>query len=261
MDKIEFTPLPINLYKQNGSLGKAFVLFFFALVVISVIGVGGWYLNYFYNTSNIDQVKISKPKANSQISTSPTSTNTEIPAFEVPADWSNQRAPNCGLTFRIPPAEEPYMIPRDPNTPPSSLDDEGKYWIFEEYPSRLFLFENLIRAIFKNPELPGSGYVSSSVEVMCSMNIGDYTTDSLFVAIQNDLLKNFSVVKMKTSGNANLWDREVKTATFEGGTFGMEQYYIFATPSHIYMIRQIGETTNADISAVATQIFQSIEFE
>lgn len=266
MQKIELnhTPLPDRLIEKRHSNVKMLVVFFFLLVVLSVVGIGGWYLYYFYTTpiiqlnSNNDNEITVLPAKNPVAS--PSAELEEDP--NIPADWSRHNSLTCNATFRVPPAEEPYMIPRDPNTPPSSLDDEGKYWIFEDTSTKLFDLNHMARVIFKNPELPASGYVSSAVEVYCADNTGKFTTESFFAQIQNNLLENYSVIKLKTVGGAELWGKEVRIATFEGGTFDADDmYYVFATNSNIYMIRAFGETASADIQAVRDQILFGLQFE
>jgi len=261
---VNHTPLPDHLIEKRHSNVKMLVVFFFILVVLVVVGVGGWYLYYFYttpliqvNSHNDDGITV-LPSKNAVASPSASLDENA----DIPSDWERDKSLVCNTTFRVPPAEEPYMIPRDPNTPPSSLDDEGKYWIFEDSDAQLFTLNHMTRVIFKNPELPASGYVSSAVEVYCGVNDKDLTTESFFVQIQNDLLENYSVIKLKTVGGAELWGKEVRTATFEGGTFnGNDIYYVFATNTNVYMIRTFGETANTDIQSVRDQILLGLTFE
>ena len=263
-DSKNHTPLPDHLIEKRHSNVKMLVAFFFVFVVLAVVGVGGWYLYYFYttpliqvNSQNEDGITV-LPSKNSVASPS-ASLEQDL---DIPSDWGRDKSLVCNTTFRVPPAEEPYIIPRDPNTPPSSLEDEGKYWIFEDSDTQLFTLNHMARVIFKNPELPASGYVSSAVEVYCGVNDKDLTTESFFVQIQNDLLENYSVIKLKTVGGAELWGKEVRSATFEGGTFDADDiYYVFATSSNVYMIRTFGETANTDIQAVRDQILLGLTFE
>jgi len=258
------TPLPDHLLEKLHSNVKMLVIFFFLMVVLGVVGVGSWYLYYFYTTpliqvnSQNDEGITVLPSINTQAS--PSAVLDEDATIH--NDWSREKSIVCGTTFAIPPIEEPYIIPRDPNTPPSSIDDEGKYWIFEDAGSKLLMLNHMSRAIFKNPELPASGYVSSAVEVYCADNTEKFTTESFFVKIQNDLLQNYSVIKLKTVGGAGLWGREVRTATFEGGTFDANHmYYVFATNTHVYMVRAYGESTNPDVQAIRDQILLGLQFE
>lgn len=258
------TPLPDDLIEKRHANVKILLAFFCLMIVISVVAVGAWYIYHFYNTpliqinSENDESLTILPSKISAVN--PSIENTD--KGEIPTSWSSKKSIECNTIFRIPPTEEPYIIPRDPNTPPSSIDDEGKYWIFEEYESPLLMLKNVARVIFKNPEFPGSGYVSSAVEIHCAKNNQDFTTESFFVKIQNDLLENYSVIKLKTMGGTKLWEREVRIAKFQGGTFDENDiYYIFATESHIYMIRLFGETLNSDIQTVRDQILLGLQFE
>ena len=248
MDFENHTPLPDNVilhHKDRHMLFHIPLVVFFSLVILGISLIGGWYL-------------YSSPK------TLPPSEPTPTRVVEdggVGPDWTRQLNTECGTTFFVPPAQEPYLIPRNPNTPPTATDDEGKFWIYEDNQSTLFMFNHLARVIFKNPEIPGSGYVSAAVEVMCAENIDGYTTESLFVKIQNDLLQNFSVISLASSGKASLWDREVTTAVFKGGTFNDDMYYLFATNSHIYLIRSMGETSNPSVQQVRDSILLNLGFE
>lgn len=261
---LTYTPLPSHLIDSPHSIFKAAVLYFFLLVVLTVIGIGGWYLYYFY-TAPIIQLDTSRETSRSTSTPQPPTATPEATLqseFDVPSDWIRKSSDTCAMTLAIPPPEEPYMIPRDPNTPPSSLDDEGKYWIFEEQGASLLMLDHQARALFKNPELPASGYVSSAVEVFCAPNTGGYTTESFMVKIQNDLLENYSVIKLKTVGETQMWGRDVRTASFEGGTFdGRDTYYIFTTQSHLYMVRSYGQSTNYDVRAVRDMILLGLAFD
>jgi len=264
MQEMNYTPLPDHIIKKRHSNVKKLFVFFFLIAVVAGVGIGAWYLYYFYTTPLI-QTSTNNDNGLTVIpSKNPTATPSAQLAFDgtIPAEWLREKSLACNTSFRIPPAEEPYMMPRDPNTPPSSIDDEGKFWIYEETDTKLFILTHMVRAIFKNPELPASGYVSSAVEVYCAENDEGFTTESFFIQIQNDLLENYSVVKINTVGGAELWGREVRSATFEGGTFDSNDiYYIFSTNAHVYMVRAFGESANANMQAVRDQILQAVQFE
>ncbi len=255
MDSEHYTPLPEDLrfhHKDRHMFFHVPVMVFFFLITVAVAFIGGWYV-YFKQKS-----------PSSPSNTLPSSEPTPTRAIEdggVGPNWTRQLNTECGTTFFVPPAQEPYLIPRDPNTLPTATDDEGKFWIYEDNQSNLFMFNHLARVIFKNPEIPGSGYVSAAVEVMCAENTERYSTESLFVKIQNDLLQNFSVISLASSGEASLWNREVKTAVFKGGTFSNDTYYLFATNSHIYLIRSTGETSNPSVQQVRDSILLNLGFE
>ena len=260
--KRNFTPLPDELIEKRHHNVKALFLYFLVLVVLGGAVAGAWYVYYFYttplvqiNSSPDDSLTIIPPK-NPQASSSALIDTT----LGIPGNWTKEQSETCGLIIPIPLPEEPYIIPRDPNTSPSGTDDEGKHWIVEEYQTSLFMLKYLTRAIFKNPEIADHGYVSSAVEVYCADNSQQFTTEALFTQMQSDLLENDSAVKLGGVGGARIWGKEVRTATFQGGIFGEDLYYIFATKSHIYMIRAFGDSANQDVQAVRDQIFQNLQF-
>lgn len=256
-----YTPLPKEL-KPNNSHHEWLhvpIVIFFGLVIVVVTLIGGWYL---YNNigllSSLTMQQNTPPLPSPKQQPTPTLT---VEQGGVGEDWVRQYNQICNITLFIPPAEEPYLIPRDPNTIPTATDDEGKFWIYEESPQSLFMFDHMVRVIFKNPETLGSGYVSAAVEVLCAPNDQGYSTESLFVKIQNDLLQNFSVISLVSSGEEEVWGRTVKTAVFAGGSFGNETYYLFATDEYIYMIRPIGESNNSLVQQVRDAIFLNVRFE
>ncbi len=252
-----FTPLPEHVHKVR----RWKQIFFMSLVPIAIVLIGGLvymrYQEYLSQKGSIGTVTDERPPTATPI---PSVTPTEV-ITGVPMDWSLKKSQTCGITFAIPPDEEPYIIPRDPNTQPSSTDEEGNYWMYEESDSELFMFDNMVRAIFKNPERVGSGYVSAAVEVYCSENSEGYTTDELMKTLETSLNENFSVIKVKEILDDQKWGIPVKMVRFQGGTFGNEQYYLLATDSHIYLIRSFGGSSNSDVTAVRDQIFAQIRFE
>lgn len=258
VDKESFTPLPKHVH----NIKKWKRYFFFSLlpllvVLISAVG----YLQY---------RELSKEKGSIGTTSDVIQpTQTPVPSFvyqpknntSVPIDWELNKSQTCGISLFTPPAEEPYIIPRDPNTLPSARDEEGNYWIYEEFDAELFMFRHLVRAIFKNPEALGSGYVSSAVEIFCANNESGYTTDSLMKKLETDLDDNFSIVQIKETIDDTRWELPVKIVRFQGGMFGNEQYYLFATQTHIYLIRAYGMSSNIDVTSVRDQIFFNLGFE
>ena len=231
-----------------------------AIFLLFIFGLAGGVL-YYLNISNKVESTLNREK-NKQNTTAVKNIKSPTPSPEispVPNDWLYKRSNLCHLSLRLPPQKEPYTIASDPNTPPTESQDEGKFFVYEEYNSKLLMFDHLARVIFKNPEQPGSGYVSGSVEVFCSPNDEGYTTDSLFDKIKSDLSDNFSVVKIQESIDLPLWNRYVKIVQFSGGTFGEEKYYLFATDTTIYIVRNITMSENTMIRETVETIFQNLK--
>lgn len=257
VDRETFTPLPDHVHKVR----RWKQIFFMSLIPIAVVIVGGFmymkYQEYLSQKGSIGTVIDQLPPTATPIpSVTPTVVITSLPR-----DWSLKKSQTCGVTFIIPPAEEPYIIPNDPNTPPTGTDEEGNYWIYEQTDAELFMFKDMARAIFKNPERSGSGYVSAAVEVYCASNTDKYTTDTLMKTLETSLDENFSIIKIKEILDDQKWDMPVKLVRFQGGTFGNEQYYLLATDSHLYLIRSFGGTSNTDIIAARDRIFSQLRFE
>ncbi len=256
-DTETYTPLPAHVHKVR----RWKQIFFMSLVPLAIIVVGlvvyMRYQEYLAQKGSIGTISDEIAPTATPI---PTVTPTEI-ITGVPMDWALKKSQTCGISLVIPPAEDPYIIPRDPNTQPSATDEEGNYWIFEESDAELFMFKHMTRAIFKNPERAGSGYVSAAVEVYCDDNQEGYTTDELMVSLETSLNENFSVIRVKEILDDQKWGTAVKMVRFQGGTFGNEQYYLLATNSHIYLVRSFGGSSNTDVTAVRDQIFSQLRFE
>jgi len=252
-----FTPLPEHIHKVR----RWKQILFMSLVPLTIVIIGFLvYMRY--------QEYLAQKGSIGTVSDEVLPTSTPIPSVTpaeiitgVPMDWSLEKSQTCGIYFSIPPAEEPYLIPNDPNTPPTGTDEEGNYWIYEQTDAELFMFKHMARAIFKNPERVGSGYVSAAVEVYCDDNTAGYTTDTLMKTLETSLDENFSIVKVKEILDDQKWDVPVKMVKFQGGTFGNEEYYLLATDSHLYLIRSFGGSSNADVTTIRDQIFSQLRFE
>lgn len=257
-----FTPLPKHMRPESPFKR----IFFISLIPLFIIGIGiAAYFQYQQYLMNLDGAIGSTadeyPPTPTPVATMSATLAPYVGSKSIPSDWTLKKSQTCGVSLPIPPAEEPYIIPRDPNTPPSALEDEGKYWLYEEIETELFAFNQMVRAIFKNPEAPSAGYVSSAVEVYCADNSDELSTNAFMTQLETDLKDNFSVVTVKEIIDDNKWDRIVKVARFQGGTFGNEQYFLFTTDDHIYMVKAYGETTDPDINAVREEIFAKLRFE
>ncbi|MBP9690791.1 hypothetical protein KBD81_01785 [Candidatus Woesebacteria bacterium] len=262
MSELTFTPLPAHIHKPS----HVKRIFFFSLIPLFILGIGVYayfqYQSYLTNLEgSIGSISDESPPTVTPVATLSATLAPYAGNKTIPSDWKLEKSKNCAVSMPIPPAEEPYIIPRDPNTPPNALEDEGKYWIFEELDAQLFTFNQMARAIFKNPEKPGAGFVSAAVEIYCAVNDGKYTTASLMKKIENDLVENISVISVKETIDDTQWGFPVKVVRFQGGTFGNEQYFILATSTHLYMIKSFGESSNPDIVSVQDEIFGKLRFE
>ncbi len=254
-----FTPLPKHLHHKSAQRN----LFFLSLVpFLTIVILTIAYFQY----QRIQEEKGSIGSIQDRSTPTPiVSTQSAqldpTPATSLPQSWSLRTSNRCGVSFGLPPAEEPYIVPRDPNTPPATIDDEGKFWMFEEYDSELFLFNTTTRMIFKDPSNPGEGFVSASVEVYCKENDEKLSTESLLEKLHQDLDENVSIVKISETLDDTRWGQPVKAVRFQGGVFGNEQYLLLATPSYMYLIREYGQSTNPDVTTVRQQIMDMISFE
>ena len=259
--RLNHTPLPSHLHKKHISK-KIFFLslipFFFACVSI----LGYIYLSRSFKEDGLTGGTAQKNNGNLTAKNAvsiPTPTPTK---GIIPPDWLIKKSSSCEMTISMPPAIEPYVIPRDPNTAPSYLDDEGKFWVYEDIETKFFMFNRLNRAIFKDPEAVGVGYVSAAVEVYCMPNDEGYTAETLEKKLIDNLAENFSVVSITESIDDVVWGYKAKLIKFTGGNFGdnKEQFILFATQKRGYIIRATGATQNRDIIDVRSFILNSLVF-
>ncbi|MDA1317524.1 MAG: hypothetical protein O3B87_05935, partial [bacterium] len=114
MEIENFTPLheEISPSKEVHRLlfHKLFVMFFGLIFLVGVL-MGGWYL--YSNTGLLASTNENEqPSPVAAASTPIPSPSTMVEQPPVGLDWKRQLNNECGVTFFIPPAEEPYLIPR-----------------------------------------------------------------------------------------------------------------------------------------------------
>lgn len=260
--ELNFTPLSGDFIKKS-RLKKILLFtiipFIFAGVAISIYLFN---LNRFTEkgeTGSIYKKAVEAKKINENTAVSPTPTLSPTPGV-IPSNWTVKKSNTCEITMAIPPAEYPYIIPRDPNTMPSATDDEGKFWIYEDLESDFFMFNRLNRAIFKDPQNPGAVYVSSAVEVYCMPNEKSLGVNDIEKQISESLISNYSVVKIKESIDDVFWGRPAKLVKFTGGSFGDERYILYATSKRAYVIRAYGSSNDKDLNDVRDFILNTIKF-
>lgn len=108
-----------------------------------------------------------------------------------------------------------------------------------------------------------------SVEVLCSPNDKNFTTDSLVARIEEIVAGNSqsqnrripSMILSKTKSNK--WGREVYVLIYEAGDF-QDFYegnnYIFATKSNVYSVRIVDKLSDPETSEIIQQVFEKLEF-
>lgn len=247
--------------KKNGyGLLTLLLVAFIALVM----GAAGGY--FFGMQGGVDGLGM-KPE--------PTPTPTEVLAEDempepttallpnLPANWRYQQSDACRVSVPLPPKEEPFYIPDNPDTPPA-VNDEGGWWQYEAHgsdnPNDAF-FDNQAIAVFKNPDAPGSGYVPGLVQVMCGPNTQRYTTQEYIAAYGKQFTDGtFSGLEFVPGSEVSMWDRQVTPVTITGGMYSGELEYFFATPTTLYRVRTVTMSTNTIIQDTTRQIFEGLLF-
>lgn len=260
---MNYTPVPKSIHRRNPFKKMVFL----SLIPIFIIGVSVLiyfqyknYLNKLDGSTGAIYVKAS-PTVTPKVSIPPTASPFNFDIGEL-AGWQTMSGGEfCPVSMPIPPAEEPYIIPRDPNTKPTIDEDEGRYWIFEEADADIFEFKHMVRAIFKSPDKPTAGYVSAAVEVYCSPNTDSLNSRDFANNLQKSLEENYSIVRVQEIIDDILWGQDVELIRFRGGDFGEEQYALLTTPGYAYLIKNYGETSNPDILNVRNEIFKRVRFQ
>lgn len=260
---------------SSPSQSKRFILISAIIIALLAFGIGGYVLGTRKNESASTYKQSPGSTSVPTVQTSPTSIPTEIPAQEtstLPADWTLKLSTTCNVKMPLPPKKAPYYFEYNPNRAPSVTNDEGsgRYWQFEEYEAGMFIFKTTARAIFRTPE-EASGYVSGDVEVICAPNTVNYTTDSLIAKLESDFSKvmytapdtaesNPDAIKIKSKRESIMWGRKVWIVKFQGGMFGNDDHYIFATNKNIYLVRKVARSQNQTVQDTTTKIFTNLQF-
>lgn len=168
----------------------------------------------------------------------------------IPTNWTMQKSTECNVAFPLP--------PKDPQMP-----EGGRYWRFEEYEASIFMFNTTARVIYGADDVV-SGFVADSVEMICSPNTKGVTTEQLLAnleALLEGQLPAVDNIAIKTSRNSLVWSHDVKALTFEGGVFDPEQeYYMFATPQHLYFVRKVVQAEEESIIDITGRVFSNLQF-
>lgn len=258
-----FTPIPSS-FRIKESRKSSKILFFIALFIIGILVFGIFQRWGIVPTQFLqaNDKKVTIYKLFASESPTPEISTQPIQVSDDYIGWSRKTSNICSMGIRIPPAQEPYMTPRDPNTLPSIQDDEGLYWVYDEFETKFFMMSHAVSVIYKNPQRPGSGYVSSGIDVYCAPNLNKFTSDIFFNTLQNNLIENYSIVKIASSIKTQMWGKDVWQVTFSGGSFNSRDvYYIFASRKNIYMVRGYGESENQEVINMRDKIMQSMEFK
>jgi hypothetical protein len=228
-----------------------------AVVVISVSAAGYFAFQYYQLRQKDGQLQ---PAPNLAVTPISESTDQNI---GLPLNWITKTSAMCNVDFPLPPKEEPYYHPLDPNKTPSLTDDvgSGRYWQFEERENSMFQFTHVATARYANDsEL--SGYISGAVQVFCAKNTDSYDSKQALNQLNFFLAEGQgSVVKIISSNKTTQWNKEVYELTFEGGMFDSNQkHYLFTTSSNWYLVTKIIKTQTETIKDTTNQIFNNLKF-
>lgn len=232
----------------------------------------------------------STPDNNGEVSTptvTPTSDETTETTSLIPSGWTLQNNGECAVKLPIPPKEEPFYKPYDPNKQPSVTADvgSGRFWDFPRgvvYPNLLSKLPNGYETHKQTPtayatEAEASGYVSSAIIVSCIPNTNSVDNQEMLNML-NQGLQNYNQENtermgatrytIKSSKETNRWNNNVYDFTMSeyfknpgGQPFtNSVEYTMFATPSFIYEIRIMGATNDSFVKDTAQKIFDNLQF-
>lgn len=232
------------------------------IVLVLVVGAGAYYLSTRKSNNSADPASTITPPAGNF--SSPTPPQPDNKQAQLPADWTLKKDPSCAVSFPLPPKKEPYYFPFDESVTHNPTKDEGsgRFWYYQSYGNGgMFLFKNDAGVILLNPDQAGSGFLPASIQVMCSSNTARYNTSSLVSALEQELGKEETSLKIASKNTVNLWGHEVIVAKIEGGMFTDDLNYLFATDKNIYLVRKIVMSETSIVKETAEQIFNNLVFE
>lgn len=247
---------------QTGGAALAFGF----IVLLALVGVGSYYLGM--QKSQVPMPIEGKGQPDTFID-SPSTSIAPIPTGVIekatlPSGWTYSKSSPCNVLIPLPPKEEPYFIPDNPNTPPS-VDDEGGWWQLEERgsdnPTDQF-FTGQVIAIFRNPNAMGSGYVPGLVQIFCGPNRENYTTQGFVTDYGKQYTDGtFEGLDFSNQGEINLWGKKVNRASITGGMYSEDDLeYFFATPESLFQVRKVSLSKLQIIKDATEKIFENLQF-
>lgn len=193
---------------------------------------------------------------------------------QLPVDWVFKTSPLCNVALPLPPKKPPYYM-CDPDkeecTGLSSnntfYDDSksGRYWQFEEFPLNFFFTTNTSWIIFRADGESGGDYTPAGiVEVRCAPNDQNYDTNTLLSKFEADLAKDnqqLSLVRqIKDKQEVDLWGKKVISLSLDEGDYGKFNYYLLATPKHLFMVYKVAGSQTQSVIDTTDQIFNNLQF-
>lgn len=206
----------------------------------------------------------------------------------LPMGWTYKSSEKCNVDFAIPPKQEPYYYPSDPNVRSGVTGEQGsgRFWDFprgSSYPHLLSKlpswddtnFDIQAMAAFASPE-EASGYVSQAVAVSCIPNNGQFATNAELITSLELQLNEYNTsteekggmqpatYTIKANQPTQRWGQDVVDLVVAAGDSGENSsestYTMFVTPKNIYEIRVFGATEDDFVIQTGKQIFENLRF-
>jgi hypothetical protein len=184
---------------------------------------------------------------------------------QVPEGWQAYFDPSCNVTLPVPPREEPYIVPENPNG--ESNFDEGGYWQVNSSPLQAEAgqyFSHSAHVIFSNPEGLGGGYAPGYINVSCADNVEQMTLETTVESYSNfiedsvQIDEDFYVVD---EGREVLWGNRVARLSYRGGMADpQDKVYLLTTPQRIYLVSKIVHSSTPMVRKTSEQIFSGLLF-
>lgn len=223
-------------------------------ILLLIVGAAsGYFIASSSSTTPTPQPTVALSPTTMPISVAPTTTTNDLPT-----DWTTKTSSTCKVTLSIPPKKAPYYIPKTTQ----GINDEGRYWLFEERANTGdALFTHLVNAYMGNPSELGNDYLSGSVNVLCGPNTSNYTTSSLVTAYEKRYTDGtYSGLTIKEKETVSLWNKDVTKLIIAGGMFDEYPSYLFATPTHVYMITTLSKSENPFVKQTTQKVFENLKF-
>lgn len=241
------------------------VLMIGGAILVLLVCVGGYYLgikskaNKTVAIPSFAPTSIVPPTDTRKQIITPMSSVSKAP--NIPTDWSLNYNKTCGVSYFLPPSKEPYIRSSVSNS--SNLPDElkeRKYWTTQEYENESLPFKTAFAIYLQQP----SPDIGLGVVMDCADNVNNLTTDLLFRDIQTNYVQTNSQGKVVAKKTMTRWGYQAYVISYLNAEYTnpQDEFYILATPKHIYRISKKEGSNESTVNIEAnTFIFDNLKLE
>lgn len=242
------------MVSQKGSV----TLILSAIIIMVFIGIGAYYLGLTHRPQQATDIKLNNGPAPSSVSSPQASA---APISSIPENWTYQTGTACDVSIPTPPKSEPYTTNSYPKSP--LVSDNNRFWqLSDNGGSNMFFFKNSSIISFspiESQEL-GNDYNPGSVSIFCASNPDNLTSDQIVSKLEQEMSSNNYDFKVINKGKENKWGIDTDVINIDGGMFGQNDIYIFASGNKMYFTEYSSYSSNQFVKDTTKQIFDNLKF-